>query len=401
MQISRQSGVPAWDSIWAEDGTIFLEQASEDSFLAAVADPYSGYVHVVPRLIAEVAVLLPIEHAALTVSVASSLLVAALSLFVYFASGEAVADPLRRLFVASLMIFAPTAGYELLANAANLHWYFLFACFWAVVWRATSGGALLARSSVVAATALSDPLSALYIPLAAFAVWRGRTRRDLVVPAALALGLLAQFAAFVGGGRPERHWPTRIDELLDIFALRVAGSILVGDRYLENFWLRWGETFAYVSLALVALAAVAVFLAWQDARIAQFCVVYAVAFFTVPLVFRGTEGFRPIEGEFHLGAGRYMFLPTILLITAFALSVGQWRRLTQVAPPAVGAILLTYVATIAIVNYSSTNPRSPGPRWGDEVERARSTCVGTVPEARLQIAPAPTWSLVLPCSELK
>src|SRR5665647_648206 len=45
-------------TMWAEDGSVFLTQASHAGRFETVLLPYAGYLHVVPRLIAEVTTML-------------------------------------------------------------------------------------------------------------------------------------------------------------------------------------------------------------------------------------------------------------------------------------------------------------------------------------------------------
>ena len=53
MLVRVEGPVPAWDSIYGEDLSIFLIQALQHPWPLLV--PYAGYVQLVPRLIAQVA----------------------------------------------------------------------------------------------------------------------------------------------------------------------------------------------------------------------------------------------------------------------------------------------------------------------------------------------------------
>src|SRR6266516_3366799 len=55
--VLRQPGAGALDTVWAEDGTVFLADAVNRSPLDALATSYAGYYHLLPRLLAQVAVL--------------------------------------------------------------------------------------------------------------------------------------------------------------------------------------------------------------------------------------------------------------------------------------------------------------------------------------------------------
>jgi len=64
LSLLRQPGVPAVDSIWAEDGQVFYNQAVQWSFLHSLFTPYNGYFQLVPRVMIESVTLLPVNAAA-------------------------------------------------------------------------------------------------------------------------------------------------------------------------------------------------------------------------------------------------------------------------------------------------------------------------------------------------
>jgi hypothetical protein len=256
--LARQAVVSAWDTIWAEDGFAFLSDALSGDALGAVVEPHGGYIHPLPRAAAAVAAVLPLELAAVVLSAAWALVLALLAAFVYAASGEILRSRALRVALAALTALLPAAGSELLGNTANLHFYLVYACFWAFVWRKTTTLALTARATVVAVTALSDPLTLLFAPLALWNAVSRRGRRELVVPASLLAGLAVQLGATtLAGESPERL--TRFDatDLPLLFALRVTGSLLVGDRFLDDAWLSLGRVFAYGALLAVGVALLA------------------------------------------------------------------------------------------------------------------------------------------------
>src|SRR5689334_1103410 len=52
IQLLRMPGDTSVNTLWAEDGTVFLHEAKQLGRLGAVFHTYNGYVHLVPRLIA-------------------------------------------------------------------------------------------------------------------------------------------------------------------------------------------------------------------------------------------------------------------------------------------------------------------------------------------------------------
>jgi hypothetical protein len=406
LHLARQRGVPVWNSLWAEDGRVFLTGALQD-FPGIFFEQNGGYLHVVPRAIAGIVALLPVREAAAGMAVGSAAVIALIAGFVYVASSEIFESRTARFLLAATVLLVPVPGHELLANTTNLHFYLLFACFWALAWQAETPVALGARGAVVVATTLSDPISALFLPLAIVGPVARRSVRALVVSALFLAGLLVQFAVIAGGARPERNWGFRLGALLDVFSLRVAGGLLVGDRFLGDAWAAYGRAFAYGAFLAVA-ALITVLLVRSDRRTIAFALIslgYAGLFFCVQLVGRGTGGIDPEVHGPRLDAARYILLPFLLVTTTILVLVDRGHARRQASRGwAWGrrAALLWLVALLA-VNYSVTNDRSRGPRWDRELREARGACsTGGARSVRVLVAPSPprVWFATVPCNRI-
>src|SRR5690606_21501253 len=93
LQLWRTADHVATNSIWAEDGVIVLSDSLNLSFLDAIFTPYAGYLILVPRLIGEVAMLFPLQDAALAISLTSALAASLAGLAVWFAAAAYVDGP--------------------------------------------------------------------------------------------------------------------------------------------------------------------------------------------------------------------------------------------------------------------------------------------------------------------
>ena len=82
VELLRQPGARTWDTVWAEDGTIYAEQAIHLPALTALTRPYAGYVQLLPRLLALPARVLPVAWYAPWFAVAGALTAALLGLLV-------------------------------------------------------------------------------------------------------------------------------------------------------------------------------------------------------------------------------------------------------------------------------------------------------------------------------
>jgi hypothetical protein len=230
--VRRPSDPPPWDSLFAEDGAVFLEGALNNKLPAPLFDSYNGYLHLVPRAIAELTVLFPLESAPLVMSLAASLTVAALSLLVYRASASWLPSPYLRAALAFAFVLLPVAtGSEAGASAAYVGWYWLYACFWVLV-APPSGRAWLALASGVALlTALTTPLAVVLVPVAVAAAALRRDRHSVAVAGALAAGLAVQAVARSGEAA---RVGSEAGDLLPLLGERVSGGLLVGDRFVGD-----------------------------------------------------------------------------------------------------------------------------------------------------------------------
>jgi hypothetical protein len=399
VELGRQSGIPAWQSIWAEDGEIFLSDAIAKPFPDVVWHPYAGYMLVVPRLAAEIVALPPLEDAAWMNAIVASSLVAAVALFVYHASAVVLGHKASRAALAAIVLLLPTAGFEATANLANTHWYLVFACFWALVDTRRTPRALAARTLFAAAAPLSNPLAALLIPLVFTPSPLRASRRELVPRGAFLVGVCLQVLVVLRASDTTPTNPFRPSDLPEVIGGRVAGAFLVGDRLLDLAGRSLGTMFTATSVLITATLFYVVIRSSDRLR-RRFALLaggYSAVFLFVPLAVRGSTGYWPIvDGA--LAGSRYFVLPVLFLFVALVVYVDA----LLLSPPSVRrTTLLTAIAlwcgTVLLVNYSIPNPRSDGPDWQTSLLRARRACErGKLRYTNVPIAPA-GWSVHVSC----
>lgn len=384
-QLARQPGVPSWDSIWQEDGGIFLSQALSKSFPEALVHSYNSYLHVGPRLVAEVASWFPLDYAAKLLSGGECVAVSLMSVYVYFASAAVVRAQWARMVIAGSMILLPAAGYETNAVLSDMHWYLTYTAFWAVVaYPRTRGGVVLA-ASVVALAVLSDPFTGLFLPFALFQAWRRRGERSAwVLPIVFGITLAIQLGFGLFSEPAERYADSHWIDLPGVYALRVTGSLFVGDENLRNFWLRpWGWVFIFTTLALTIALVVYAIRRWRELDWRLFvgqCFAYSVLYLAVPCMLRGTENFLDRD-MFSLNGSRYAPLPILFLVAIVVavlerrdpkVSAAGWRKIQW-------AVAL-WAAFLVLNNFSIVTTRSPGPSWKHNLAEGRKKCQGKLPD---------------------
>ncbi len=389
LAMARQPGTHSWDTIWQEDGGIFLSHAWKDPFLDTLGQVYNSYLHVVPRLLAGIVALFPLKYAALGLTLSACMTMSALGVYVFYASKAIYTNTWARALLGVMIVLLPAGGYETSGNIANLHWYFLYAAFWALVAAPRDRRGVIVGALVCLGAVLSDPLAGLIMPLVlrrVWQAWRANERIGLIVPAAFTGGLALQVVlgwfTEPTGRYALSHWA----DLPGVYSLRVAGSTLVGDNWLGSFWLPLGYFFAFTALAIVTALTVHAFLKVGGERrwfVAE-SFVYSVLVLCVPLMLRGTQFFldKPI---YSLNGSRYTVVPVMFLVGIVILALDQrdprlslasWRNVQ------IGGV--AFVVGVLMTSFGVGAARSGGPDWKGKLAAARTEC-----KARKAGAPAP------------
>ncbi|MEO8906491.1 MAG: hypothetical protein ABI310_00310, partial [Microbacteriaceae bacterium] len=186
------------DTLWAEDARNFLANALTHG-LAALATPYAGYLHTVPRLIAGVTVqTVPVAGWANAMAFGACLVAAGVASLIFICARDVVPSTVLRLGLVAITLLAPLAPREVLGNAANLHWYFLWLAPWLLLYRprSRSGAWLLGIAALVAT--MTEIQMAAFIPLM---LWRWRDRRMLPMRILYLVGIAMQLCATLSDPR--------------------------------------------------------------------------------------------------------------------------------------------------------------------------------------------------------
>lgn len=393
VQLLRTPGVPAWNSLVAEDGGIFYTDAVNRPLLSTLGRAYEGYLHVVPRLLAAIASLFPVRDAAPVITGLAALVVALLAAFVWAAASEILPSRWGRGLLVLLILLLPAAGWEVNASINNLHWYLDFAVLWVFLPRPPTRTVLVAGIVVAAGAALSDPLAGLALPLAAYRFWqtvrvRPVARAELIAPLVFTVGLALQVLYGVSEKAPsafvERNWR----DIPGTYGFRVVGTLLVGDRFLKGLFARHGLAFAYLCL-LVGVVAAAAAIAFVRSRRRELVVLlgYSVVCLAVPLIIRGTSIYLD-RGNVTLNGSRYMLVPALTLAAALLIGLFNERDPAdrRSARRSVLAVLVTMlVLGVVSGSFRMTSVRSGGPGWSTGLAAAQQRCIdrgGDVPGSR-------------------
>jgi len=405
VQLARIGWTGSLDSLWAEDGSVFLQDALTHGFPHTLWTEYSGYLVLVPRLVGEAASALPLGDAPVVVSVLSALLVALSGLAVWYATAGHLANPYLRGTLVLLTILTPVGGLETIDSASNVSWYMLVAVFWLLLWRPrTYFGAGLA-AAFIALAALSNPGIWFFLPVAALRAFAVRDGRDLTVVVAYFGAGLVQIVA-LARSEYEAIEPVWTSDIWTVLLQRVADGMVLGLRLGGEAWAELGWPFL-IALTACLVAGLAVGLVRTDSRgrcFAALAVPIALAMFVFS-VYQRAVGTPMLwaAGGWGGQAGRYAIVPVMLLISvAFVLidrpprPRAQWTRGDWLIAGTVALLLVSVAVSLPARELAARGT----PPWNASLEVAASGCGDPEESAAFLATSPPGFGVLLPCDAI-
>lgn len=386
------------DSIWAEDGKVFLSQALNDPGLSTFFRGYAGYYQLLPRILGAIVAGLPVEWAAAAMSALASFITALVAAYVFRASAAHVGSLAGRALLAATVVLLPVAGYEMALNLSNLHWYLHYAAFWALIWVPRQGRWLLAGAVACFLAAATDALAAIFLPLAALRLVAVRAPRQQLVSGALVAGLALQAVVVLGESGLEPVERAALVDAAKVYSVRVAMASFFGDALTEQLFHRAGWAVALVAVVGFAWAwRCTLAQALRSRALLLAILVLHLVLFAVPVLLRWDPLVIPRRELAELDfASRLFAVPLLLIWTGWVIAWDATRR------RAVGVAAVMLFVVVAAADFVAVGPRNNGPRWSDGLRAAARDCARGVASSRVLIAPASGyWYVDLPCGRLQ
>jgi hypothetical protein len=344
VMLARIGGRPVWKSAYAEDPGIYLPGALAHPW--QLLQSYGGYLQLVPRLIGQVAAMLPVRHASVAFAVGGALVAAGCGLFAYHASAGQVSSRWLRALLGLSVVLLPVAPLEIADNGVNTIWYLLIALFWAALWRPRTRAGAAVAAVMAFAGAASSSLGFLFVPLfAARAIVVPRRLREHAATAGWALGCLLQVFV-IATSHLSRFIPRNPVNAVLYYAHEVLLPAL-------GWHLSWHLRDAVGLTGATALAGgfIVVVLACVVATQSRQCRVFVLTAVVTGLVFTavttsfawGGPGQR-VTITYEHGA-RYSTVPILLLDAALIAAADAYAHRWWPRPKAVAAI----VALVAVL----------------------------------------------------
>jgi hypothetical protein len=186
----RIAGVPAWDSVYAEDQGVFLFDALAHPWRLLV--PFGGYEELIPRLAGQLISYLPLADVAVPFALTGAGIAALCALFIYHAMDGWIRSRWLRALAGAALILLPLAPLEIAGSTVGCPWYALTALFFALLWRPKNWAGMTAAALVAFVAASSEILALIYAPLVLARLVALPRWREHAVTAGWLAGLLVQ-----------------------------------------------------------------------------------------------------------------------------------------------------------------------------------------------------------------
>lgn len=399
----------AHDTLWAEDGNLFLAGAEQHGMFGATFLPYAGYLQFLPRLIAGAVVqFLPITLWAYGMTAGACLVTGAVACVVYVASRDVISSRVLRGMLGAVVVLVPLGPRDVLGNPTNLHSVLFWMCFWILLFTPRSWRSAAVFSLIGFAAAASEIQTVFLLPLLILA---GRRRHGWLLALGPAVGIGAQLVATMLAPRiaatAAQDSPASIAMgylvnavLPNVFPQNMIGPVLV----------HGGLMIAGAMLLLQTGIAV---MAWRITGTRQrVAILFAAAFSALvwtasvvdnPASFYDYASFTSVQLR-HVWLTRYGVVPAMLLlgiaiIVADTLLRSQTRRRGLSRTVAIATAVV--VGACLIVNYIPTyTRRSSGPSWSAQISSAQEKCEGQPAEKTLHLNETLGWKVPVYCRYL-
>ena len=429
-------------TVWAEDGGIFLRDRVALGPVDALLHPYAGYLHLVPRLLVDLAWAQPVEDYAHVLSAGACLVVGALAAVVFVLARDVVPSWPLRVLLAVVPALVPLAPYEISGNVANLHWYMLFAAPWLFSYRARSwwGSGVVAVLTVF--VVLTELQAVLFLPmlLLAWLPLRGASGarawpRAVPVTVVALAGGAAQVVAALTDERTARPGSPAVADVVAGWLLQPFAAVWDPDVVaVVRTVLADGWAVVVVPAVLLALVVVAALVVgpWH-ARWTVFALVAASGgVWWAALLANGGAAqpwAHPVAALEAVGPQRYAAASGLLLLAGVVVAVSVligWRERPRPsrgrprdgsvasgrsrvrsgpggAVRLVGAVagwcVVTVVVAALVVHAApGATRRSDGPVWAAQIPAAVAACDGDASRV-VEVRTAP-WTAQVPCAKL-
>jgi hypothetical protein len=153
-----------YKTFWAEDGSVFYQDALNQSFVETLRSPTSGYLLFIGRIGGEILSYVPLANVT-SLNFLLSSFVMALSIVTVFNHSRTLITKIPLRVIASVgLVFTPVANFDSLANLANLHFTLPFVILIILISSQKNERTSSLSVFLIILACLSDPLCIFCFP---------------------------------------------------------------------------------------------------------------------------------------------------------------------------------------------------------------------------------------------
>lgn len=394
------------NTVWAEDGKVFLEEQYNLGFWGALFHDYAGYLHVVPRTVIGIAShLQPVDRFAVTVSGLCVLIVAAVGVAVYVLTAGVIRSVPARILLAAVPTLLPLGPMEIQANVANLHWFLMFLTPFLLLTPVRSWTKGIVLGVVALLCGLTEIQVIAFFPLFLLGL-RNRRRWPLLLGATL--GGAAQVVTTLlhpRAAQPGGH-VSLSDILLGYVVEPVGGSWTWSMPTIGRLISEHGVVVVLLPFVVVlALVAVGFWIGYAGQRWVLASMIWGSAIVWCASVYLNPN---PMFAFAHFSSDqwptiwtfRYSAAGSMYVIAGFVAVLDAFLVRRSPVLRIVGVLLVAVVLWVFVANFAmDKSNRQQGPFWESQVDQSVSSCEDQPAEnAVIQIAPGAQWAVTVPCA---
>lgn len=182
---------------WAEDMSIFLRQEYNTGFPKTPFTLHAGYMELLPRIIAWIALKFDMSGAMMVMNWAV-LLIKLLTFYLIYKSRE-ITSNLIKISLIAYMVLVPFAG-EVYNNVTNLQWWLIYLMAIVIIRHETSTSGMIFSSCVLILTGLTGVNSVIFAVPCAYLMLKIRTRDSIIKNSIVIIcGLIEFYCLYISG----------------------------------------------------------------------------------------------------------------------------------------------------------------------------------------------------------
>jgi len=341
---------------WAEDGSIFFRERVLIGFWGTIFRTYGGYSHLIPRIIAEVACLLPVRWMPLAFNLSALVIQSiACSAFFWPCYRKIISsDSLRAVCCLAVAATIP-AGQEMMAAVCNLQWYLAVFSVLLLV----AAGKEIWLTIIQVCIALTAPVTLLLTPMLLWQLKNNEGRLKLR-PGIHLLALFIQASVMRQAAmepKPPLHFNSLFVATLSGGLSRCVLSPLIGTGFLTEGWDV--ALVARLALALLGGAVLVTLLALKSYGSPQMKWLLSALYVGVGSLLAALWGrnlepnFLTMDGVRHSQGERYFLVGACMFIFCLALALEMLIRWPK---PGVSAVVLAAILALGTTRNFAVKP---------------------------------------------